>query len=222
MKRIYYLLPVLLISSCLNKETAMKNYLALGDSYTICESVDSVDRWPIMLVHQLRTMDVDIKDPQIIAKTGWTTDELMEAMDTAILHEEYDMVSLLIGVNNQYRGRDTSDYKNELNELLNRSVVLAGNDPEKVFAISIPDWGVTPFAANRDVDQISIEIDHFNRIKKVECAKRGINYIDITDISRKALENKELIASDGLHPSKAMYDLWLERIIPLAFEISKK
>lgn len=184
-------------------------YLALGDSYTIGESVAEAQRWPVQLVVALRDQGVNIADPEIIAKTGWTTDELAAAIATADPAGPYDLVSLLIGVNNQYRGRSEDEYRAQFVELLDTAVSLANNNPNRVFVVSIPDWGVTPFGQGRDFRGVSEAIDAFNAINREETTKRGIAYIDITPISLQVPDNPSLIAGDGLHPSGVMYTLWV-------------
>lgn len=189
-------------------------YLALGDSYTIGESVKESERWPNQLADSLNKQGANILKPKIIAKTGWTTDELMNAINDSILPNDYDLVSLLIGVNNQYRGYPLSNYKTELNGLLDKAIEFAGDDPSKVFVVSIPDWGVTPFAKSRNSIQIAEEIDMFNSVCREACETKNIIFIDITDISRKVNLDSGLIAEDGLHPSAKMYAKWVEKIIP--------
>jgi len=187
-----------------------KKYLALGDSYTIGESVNENERFPVQLVSKLRGDSVSINDPVIIATTGWTTDELMAANKEKNVKDTFDVVTLLIGVNNQYRGRDVENYRGELKQLIDIAVNYAGGKKENVFVLSIPDWGVTPFAEGRDRKKISEEIDSYNRVKKEECDKAGIKYYDITEISR--IKDPLLTASDGLHPSGKMYGIWVDKI----------
>lgn len=200
------------------------NYLALGDSYTIGQSVQTKDRFPIQLADSLKQNNINISDPQIIAKTGWTTDELSEAIDTAKLLDHYDLVTLLIGVNNQYRGRDITNYRKEFIQLLNKSVKFAGNNKNRVIVISIPDWSVTPFAIEkqRDTAIISKEIDAFNTVNLEESKKAGVHYVNVTDISRRAKTDSTLLAEDGLHPSAKMYALWAQEIVPKALLILTK
>lgn len=198
------------------------NYLALGDSYTIGESVEINNRYPVQLVDSLKQAGIQIDNLKIIAKTGWTTDELSEGIDTSKLLDQYDLVSLLIGVNNQYRGRDIENYRIEFKKLLERAIKFAGSDKNKVIVISIPDWGVTPFAKERDTATISKEIDAYNAVKFEECKKAGVQYINVTDISRKAKTDTTLLAEDGLHPSGKMYDLWVQEIFPKALSILTK
>jgi lysophospholipase L1-like esterase len=186
-------------------------YLALGDSYTIGESVDENQRFPVQLSARLRSDNIDLADPLIIAKTGWTTDELMSSINEKNLTGTYDFVTLLIGVNNQYRGRSIENYREEFKTLLNKAISFAGGDVKKVLVISIPDWGVTPFAKDREADKIAKEIDEFNNINKTESISAGVNYSDITTISRKAKDDATLVAPDGLHPSGKMYTQWVDK-----------
>jgi lysophospholipase L1-like esterase len=189
-------------------------YLALGDSYTIGESVDPSERWPVQLAMQLRQRGVPLADPTIIAKTGWTTDELSAAIDQANPVGPYDLVSLLIGVNNQYRGRGADEYRLEFRELLRRAIEFAGDDASRVLVLSIPDWGATPFAGGRDRSRIAAEIDQFNAINREEAAIAGARYVDITSASRQ--EDPTLVSADGLHPSGEMYSIWTELAVPAA------
>lgn len=193
-------------------ETSEKkfNYLALGDSYTIGESVDENERFPVQLAKRLQADSINIEDPQIIATTGWTTDELLAAIKDKNVKDSFNIVTLLIGVNNQYRLRDPENYRGELKQLIEIAINYAGGKKENVFVLSIPDWGVTPFAEGKDRDKIAAEIDLYNKVKKEECEKAGIKYYDITDISR--IKDHSLTASDGLHPSGKMYGLWVDKI----------
>lgn len=193
----------------------MLHYLALGDSYTVGEAVPAGDAWPARLVHQLRADGVAVADPRIIAVTGWTCDELDRGMDAASLTPPYDLVSLQIGVNNQYRGQDVTTFRPQFDALLERTVALAGDDARRVLVVSIPDWGTTPFArANgRDAAAIGAELDAYNAETREQAARRGVRWCDITDLSRA---HADLLAADGLHPSAAQYALWCARILPLA------
>ncbi|TAH47997.1 MAG: SGNH/GDSL hydrolase family protein [Chloroflexota bacterium] len=198
-------------------------YLALGDSYTIGESVAEGERFPMQLAAQLRARGYELDDVGIVARTGWTTDELARALDlfeqqrAAEASETYELVTLLIGVNNQYRGRDVEAYRSEFVKLLQRAIGYAGNRPARVIVVSIPDWGVTPFGKNRD--DVAREIDAFNAVNRAETLRLGAPYADITPISRAALHDSALIAADGLHPSAKMYAQWVELILPIAAEI---
>lgn len=208
---------ILFIVSCQGTSNMESNtYLALGDSYTIGESVPLESSFPYQVYEQLKSDGLDMKKPVIIAKTGWTTDELQAAIDPEALTAPYDLVTLLIGVNNQYRGRDIDNYNIEFKELLQQAIMLAGGKSGHVIVISIPDWGVTPFAANRDRETISKEIDEFNRINYTRAQEAGVHYIDVTKISRTATADSTLIAEDGLHPSAKMYAFWTEKIVPQA------
>lgn len=191
------------------------HYLALGDSYTIGEAVAAHDRWPALLVRRLRDTGAVIDEPRIIAATGWTTDELSDAMDAQALAPPYDLVTLQIGVNNQYRGRPAAEYRVQFDALLQRAIDLSGHRPERVVVVTIPDWGVTRFAAEqgRDRAQIASAIDHFNAIASADAIGAGALVADICAISRAY---PELVADDGLHPSAAQYALWVEAIETVA------
>jgi lysophospholipase L1-like esterase len=187
-------------------------YLALGDSYTIGESVTEAERWPVQLAEALRKRGTAVEGPKIIATTGWRTDNLKNAMDIARLKDEYGMVSLLIGVNNQYQGKPISIFTKEFEELLNIAIRLAGGKKENVFVVSIPDYGYTPFGKPKQ-EKISKELDEYNNISREITEKYKVKYIYITDISRKGFEDPALVASDGLHPSGKQYGLWVQKII---------
>jgi len=189
-------------------------YLALGDSYTIGESVDPSLRYPIQIADSLEKLGYHVDPPTIIAVTGWTTADLKAGIVAANPQGPYDLVSLLIGVNNQYRGMDINIYKKEFGELIGQSVFIAGNDTGRVIVLSIPDWGVTPFASGRDTGKIAVEIDQYNAINREITLSRGIVWIDVTGISRLAKEDKTLIAGDGLHPSGKMYTEWVRLALP--------
>lgn len=188
-------------------------YLALGDSYTIGDSVAEMDRWPNRLARSLEEQGVPT-DVTIIAKTGWTTSELWDGIQEHKLEPPYDLVSLLIGVNNQYRGYDINEYREQFMFLLNKSIEYAGGDANRVIVLSIPDWGVTPFAYGRNTTQIANDIDAFNAVNREETEKAGAHYVDITPVSRDALNDHTLIAPDGLHPSGRMYAEWVKQALP--------
>lgn len=194
-------------------------FLALGDSYTIGQSVEVSDRWPAELVRRMRDAGSLVSDPEIIAQTGWTTGELSEAIDEAAPEGIFDIVSLLIGVNNQFRGRDIGQYQTEFADLLHRAINFAGGDPSRVIVVSIPDWGVTPFARGRDVDLIAQQIDLFNSVNRAETMHTGARYVNVTGISRQAVAEPRLVADDGLHPSGEMYSRWVDVVLPVALEI---
>jgi lysophospholipase L1-like esterase len=184
--------------------------LALGDSYTIGESVPVEQRWPVQLAALLRKRGLPVAEPQIIAKTGWTTDELSAAMDAATLTPPYDLVTLLIGVNNQYRGREVDNYRGEFRALLDRAIDLAGDRPDRVLVLSIPDWGITPFAREkqRDATTVAAEIDAYNAVNREEAQRSGIAWVNITPMTREAATDSTLLAEDGLHPSGRDYARW--------------
>jgi lysophospholipase L1-like esterase len=190
----------------------LQTCLSLGDSYTIGEQVPLYDNFPSQLIHLLRSNGYAFAAPEIIARTGWTTDELQHAIDHSILLPKYDMVTLLIGVNNQYRGRTAENYAAEFQILLQRAINFAGGDKKNVFVLSIPDWSATPFAEGRDRKRISSEIDQFNQINKEISLKAAVKYIDITPYTREAAVNAALLASDGLHPSGIDYRRWAKDI----------
>ncbi|MCS6832016.1 MAG: GDSL-type esterase/lipase family protein [Flammeovirgaceae bacterium] len=190
-------------------------YLALGDSYTIGESVAPNERWSFQLLEALKVKGVKEASLKIIATTGWRTDQLMQAIQTANLTETYNLVSLLIGVNNQYQGRSVENYAVEFEELLKKAISLAGHQKENVFVVSIPDYAYTPFGQQRPQPSvISQQIDQFNRINKGIAEKYNVNYFDITPISREGLANPAYVAKDGLHPSGKMYAEWVKIMLP--------
>ena len=193
-------------------------FLALGDSYTIGESVPESERWPNQLAGLLKTKDIST-EVTIIARTGWTTDELWKGIQEVGIEPPYDLVSLLIGVNNQYRGRELPEYREGFVSLLNKAVEYAGGYPNRVIVLSIPDWGVTPFASDRDSKKIAVEINQFNAVNAEEAKQAGVHYVDVTPISREAVRDPALIASDGLHPSGKMYAQWAELAFPEVLNI---
>ena len=197
-------------------ENKTYSYLALGDSYTIGTGEVESARYPVQLVDSLEKFGYNIDNFKIIAKNGWATDELYSAVLDSNIDRSFDLVSLLIGVNDQYRGRDTSFFHTQFTKMLNKALEFANNDINRIFLISIPDWGVTPFALerNRDPNKIKNEIDAYNEIVRTEAENRGISYFNITDISRRAANDLTLLADDKLHPSGKMYSLWIERILP--------
>jgi lysophospholipase L1-like esterase len=220
MKRIALL--ILMVGLCLctvsaqskTKSVNEKKYtmLCLGDSYTIGESVAESERFPMQAAALLAKDGIHFSEPQIIAKTGWTTDELIHAMQEAKVSGTFDYVTLLIGVNNQYRGYDTAVYRREFTELLHTAIHYAAGNRQRVYVLSIPDWGVTPFGAadgkGRTPTQIGHELDAYNAINKEVAAQEQVHYIDITPISRRATTDGALIANDNLHPSGKMYAQW--------------
>jgi lysophospholipase L1-like esterase len=194
------------------------SYLALGDSYTIGEGVAEDGRWPIQLARALRADGIAIADPRIVATTGWTTDELAAAMDDAEPLGDWDFVSLLIGVNDQYRGRDVDAYVDGFTALLQRAIALAGGRAGRVLVLSIPDWGVTPFArdSGRDLQRIADELDACNAAARAICAVHDVAFVDVTAVSRERGADPAMLADDGLHPSALMYSQWTRLALPVA------
>ena len=190
---------------------ALATFLALGDSYTIGEGVSAAERFPSQLAQALH-----LQEPWVVAKTGWTTDELDIGIDHSNLNGSFDLVTLLIGVNNQYRGRSSAEYRTQFAALLQRAIGFAGGRPGRVIVISIPDWSVTPFAEGRDRQKIATEIDQFNAISREEASRAGAHWVDITSVSRRAGADPSLLTADKLHPSGRMYAQWVEVIVPTA------
>ncbi|WP_260607316.1 SGNH/GDSL hydrolase family protein [Chitinophaga polysaccharea] len=193
-------------------------YLALGDSYTIGEQVAYSECFPVQAAALLREQGIAVEAPQIIATTGWTTGELEAGITAAHIHKTYDIVTLLIGVNNQYRGRPVEEYATEFTALLQKAIAFAGNNPAHVVVLSIPDWGVTPFAADRNREQISREIDAYNAANKTIAGEWLVPYLDITHFTREAVQDPELVAADGLHPSGKDYSRWAAALLPLLLQ----
>ena len=205
------LLLILFLFGCRTYELEDEfHFLALGDSYTIGESVAENVRWPNQLARKINESNSAVR---IIAKTGWTTDELISAIEDANIKQQYNLVSLFIGVNNQYRGWSIETFESEFQELIEIAVSFSKKGSSNVIVLSIPDWSAFPFAEGRDIKKISREIDDFNAIVKRTAHKNGVIFFDVTDISRLASEQPELIAEDLLHPSGEMYRLWVEKII---------
>jgi lysophospholipase L1-like esterase len=197
------------------------SFLALGDSYTIGESVSEDQRWGVQLAQMLRAKGLDIRNPLTIARTGWTTSELIQGINKTHQQQTYDLVTLLIGVNNQYRGESLTTYREEFRQLLQTAIRSGNKDASGVIVLSIPDWGVTPFAQEHDREKIAQEIDAFNAVARDETQKVGVTFIDITPLSRKAAGDKTYIAEDNLHFSGKMYREWAELVLPVAERILK-
>ncbi len=201
-----------------SRADASVRYLALGDSYTIGENIDPEGRWPVQLKEALHASGIVIDDPKVIARTSWTTDELSSAIDAAEpLGDDYGLVTLLIGVNNQYRGRPVDEYAQEFAVLLERAIGFAGRRADRVVVLAIPDWGVTPFAAQsgRDLAVIARELDAYNAAAERICAERGVAFVDIAPVSRERGRDPAMLAEDGLHPSAAMYAEWARLAWPV-------
>lgn len=207
------ILLLLLISTMkMAAQSPTLSYLALGDSYTIGESVKESERWPVQLAKALTNKGIKVSPPQIIATTGWRTDNLKEAIINADLKNNYDLVSLLIGVNNQYQGKPASQYAIEFEALLKMTIQFAKGKESNVFVVSIPDYGYTPFGISKK-ETISKQIDEFNAINQRIAEHYKVAYYNITDISRNGLTDPSLVAEDGLHPSGKMYTQWVDRML---------
>lgn len=204
-------------STKLSEAASIKNtpltYLAIGDSYTIGESVSVEDRWPNQLASALSKKGIEISDVKIIARTGWTTANLSKAIQTEN-PVNHDLVSLLIGVNNQYQGLSFSEFNKEFDALLSTAIQLAHNKNDRVFVLSIPDYGLTPFVKNNQ-EKIANELDQYNSYMKAKCDQNGIPFIDITTVSRSLGASSGAIADDGLHPSGLQYSKWVDEILPV-------
>jgi len=197
------------------------SYLALGDSYTIGESVPLHDSFPYQAVQLLRKTKHHFHAPEIIAKTGWTSSELADHLLHTQLNEQYDYVSLLIGVNNQYRGLLVTYFENDVDFLLKKAIHLSQNKTKHVLMLSIPDWGFTPFAKDRDLLVISKEIDHYNAICAKAAKKAGVHFINITDETRAEKNNLKALANDQLHYSGLTHLRWAEKMVAIIIENSK-
>lgn len=199
------------------KSTKTLSYLALGDSYTIGEGVAENDRYPVQLVNLLnKGKRHHFSPPQIIAKTGWTVDELEAGIQGSKIDPNgYDLVTLLIGVNNQYRGRPVEDFKQEFDVLLERAITFARGNKDHVVVVSIPDWGVTPFALQKGADQAKVarEIDAYNQAKAEVCSAKGIKFVEITADYRAIGDQAEMVVEDQLHPSGLVYARWTKKLM---------
>jgi lysophospholipase L1-like esterase len=230
--RIFFLFLPILVFACNNDDTlnlpvitptpidsTALQYLALGDSYTIGQQVEIYERFPVQLVDSLRNRGHNMRDAYITARTGWTTRDLQTAIANENFTTTFDLVSLCTGVNNQFQGQTAEQYRQPFRDLLEQAIALAGGDTSKVFVLSIPDYGVTDFAANMNPPQIAQEIDLFNAINAEIADSLNVTYFDVTPISRQAANDPTLIANDGLHPSGRMYRLWVELMLD---EVEKK
>ena len=227
-KGLIYLLLATSFIYCINEVEENKNittnqslnntikYLALGDSYTIGEGVGESERWPNQLTEQLKTLEYEIDTVRIIARTGWTTNNLLRAIDFAEINN-FNLVSLLIGVNNQYQNRPFSSFQLELDALLNKSIEIA-DDANRVFVVSIPDYGVTPFGESNS-EKIKQEIDKYNEYIADQCESKNIPFINITEISRELGDSEGALAPDNLHPSGDQYKKWVNEILPVVIEL---
>lgn len=196
-----------------SQDTTTLHYLALGDSYTIGEMVPADQSYPNQVAGLLNKKGRHINPPAIIAKTGWRTDELIHGIESTNLTQKFDIVTLLIGVNNQYQNKDTAIYHTEFIKLLKTAIAFANGNTHHVFILSIPDWGVTPFANGRNLEKIASQIDDYNRINKEESKKAGVNYINITSFYRDMGDDPAYLAGDKLHPSGKMYEKWAKLVV---------
>ncbi len=198
-----------------------KTYLALGDSYTIGQSVPSNENFPAQTVAALQADSINMGAPYIIATTGWTTIDLQNAINSAQPKGPYDLVTLLIGVNDQYQGLDTGSYRTRFTELLQESIAFAGNNPSHVFVLSIPDYSVTPFAQNSDTAEIRAQLEEFNAINYQISMAYNVGYINITPLTEEMKTNGSLVADDGLHPSALEYTQWVALLAPQVAAVLK-
>ena len=190
---------------------AQKKYLALGDSYTICEGLDYKKSWPYLLSQQLSSDGLIFEQPKIIAKTGWRTDELIAAINEELeQNEKFDMVSLLIGVNNQYQEKPLSKYKKEFKILLHEAINRSKSGENGVFVVSIPDYGVTPFAKNKNKTDAIADLEKYNAYAKKLCKKNNVSFFDITPLSQKLSSDISMLYEDELHPGPEQYKAWVE------------
>jgi len=199
-------------------------FLALGDSYTIGEGVAVAQRWPDQLAAALRSRGTAVADPDVVARTGWTTDELSAAMDGHAFAAPYALVTLQIGVNNQYRGRDAGNFTIEFTRLLKRAITLAGQQPRHVIVVSIPDWSATRFGreSGRDAGDTARQIDAYDAVCKTVAKALNTRFVDVTAVSRAAGDATDMLGGDGLHPSAAMYARWVGLILPEAQAVLAK
>ena len=199
-----------------NAGASKYTFLSLGDSYTIGESVSESDRWSVQLANLLRKDSIDTANPDVIARTGWTTSQLQNAIIASGNQKTYNLVSLLIGVNNQYQGLSQATFRTEFSQLLQTTTKFAGNKVNHVLVLSIPDWGASPYGARSDRAKITQEINQFNTIVKDECQKAGIAFVDITPLTRSANGDASQFADDGLHYSGKQMQLWAQKALPVA------
>mgnify|MGYP003657361026 CR=1 FL=1 len=200
-------------------ESGTYNYLALGDSYTIGASITSAESFPIQLEDRLEQGLKVTVNTEIIAVTGWRTDNLLDAVNRGTLLPSYDLVTLLIGVNNQYQGKPFKVFTREFPQLLEKAIALAYGNPKNVVVISIPDYAYTPFGEGRDTDKISKEIDEYNSFAEATALQNGVPFVNITDITRNGLSNPDLVAGDGLHPSREAYKRFVDELYPVVLPI---
>lgn len=194
-----------------------QSFIALGDSYTIGEGVAEEGRWPVQLASRLRAKGIPIDDPRIVARTGWTTEDLLAAIVAERIPGQFDLVTLLAGVNDQYQGFGIGRFRESFGHLIRAAMGLA-KLPSRLIVLSIPDWGVTPFAGGRDRSTIAREIDAFNDVGRTMVATTGARYLDMSSVYRRMAANPDLLAADGLHPSAMMYSIWLDQLVPMSLD----
>jgi lysophospholipase L1-like esterase len=209
---IAYIALLISLAGCTSAQHKSIQYLALGDSYTIGEAVNVEERWPMQLANRLETADLDIQTT-FIATSGWRTDDLIRGIESASPKSDYDMVSLLIGANNQFQKRDFSQYDKEFDQLLAKAIELAKGDTAAVFVLSIPDYYYTPFGQARGTALVSEELNAYNSYAEAKCLEWGVPFVNITPISEQGIIHPELVAKDGLHPSGQQYSLWVDQIL---------
>lgn len=197
-------------------------YLALGDSYTVGRNVATAQTFPYQLVSRLNAKGIKTASPVLIAKNGWRTDEILKNLGDNKVSKRYGFVTLLIGVNNHYQQKNIDDYRTQFAQLLDSAIVYAGGVAKHVIVISIPDWGVTPFANGRNLEKIATEIDAYNQINKDAAKAAGAPYVNITGLSRDIAEDKETLSIDKLHPSGKAYGWWVDKIFPVVKSALKK
>lgn len=223
MRFVIFILTILSFLACKKEqvvedfeiEESRFSYLALGDSYTIGEGVDSRFRWPNQLVDSLQSRGILFDQPRIIARTGWRSDQLQSATDT-VEKRNYDLVTLLIGVNDQYQNWPVLAFKPKFEVMLDSAIAMANGNELHVLVVSIPDYGFTPFGQSNQ-PQITAELQEYNQIIQQVSVNKGVQFIQITDISQRGLLEPDLVANDGLHPSGKQYSLWVERMVKLEF-----
>jgi len=210
-----------LVLTCANSSIASENarYLALGDSYTIGESVKQNQRWPVQLATRLTEHGVAIDKPVIIARTGWTSGQLLAAIERKNPLGTFDLVSLMIGVNNQYRHRSLAEFRSEFRLLLQKAQAFAGDDAKRLIVLSIPNWGVTPYGQRFNPQLIGDDIERFNKLCREETTRIGAQYVNITALSEDLAEDRSYTAADGLHPSAKLYKAWVDEVFPRALEV---
>lgn len=222
MRRAVVLIALLLagcgvpVSTGNSSHSGSLSYLALGDDYTIGDRVAPALRWPVQLANLLRVYEVPVDDPTIVANTQWTAGDLASALEKAEIGNRFDLVTLMIGFNDAYRGEDPETFRGALHGLIESSVRHARNRPGRVLVLSLPDWSVTPHAANLDRASLERRITTYNDVIREEVAGAGVRYVDITTFSRTAADHPDLISGDGLHPSGMMHAEWARIVVPVA------